>query len=97
MLSPGNGLKMVMDRFGSLMNCNSRASRISIWKRLADELAGGWWNALLSVYTNKYGEAWDLTVAEWLKRSRFLQQRGFSGEMIKALFKDLKIKLSGWV
>ncbi len=62
---------------------------------LAEEQAGGWENILLAVYRNKYEKTLDLTAAEWLKRSRFLQQRGFSGEMIKALFKDLKISLSG--
>jgi regulatory protein len=58
----------------------------------ADE-QGGWQNLLLDVYTSKYGDETSLTQAEWLKRSRFLQQRGFSGEMIKRLFAELKIKL----
>lgn len=54
---------------------------------------GGWQNLLLDVYCNKYDEEKSLTQNEWLKRSRFLQQRGFSGEMIKGLFVELKIKL----
>ncbi|MCQ8103791.1 recombination regulator RecX [Methylomonas sp. SURF-2] len=57
----------------------------------ADE-QGGWQNLLMDVYYNKYGEETALTQNEWLKRSRFLQQRGFSGEMIKRLFAELKIK-----
>lgn len=57
------------------------------------ESQGGWQNLLLDVYSGKYGEETSLTQAEWLKRSRFLQQRGFSGEMIKRLFAELKIKL----
>lgn len=58
----------------------------------ADE-QGGWQNLLLDVYLGKYGDEKLLTQNEWLKRSRFLQQRGFSGEMIKRLFAELKIKL----
>ncbi|MDD2740275.1 MAG: regulatory protein RecX [Methylomonas lenta] len=57
------------------------------------EEQGGWHNVLMDVYCNKYGEETALTQNEWLKRSRFLQQRGFSGEMIKRLFAELKIKL----
>jgi regulatory protein len=59
----------------------------------AEEQAGGWQNLLLDVYNGKYGDDKSVTQAEWLKRSRFLQQRGFSGEMIKRLFSELKIKL----
>ncbi len=58
----------------------------------AEVQAGGWQNLLLDVYISKYGDEKSLTQAEWLKRSRFLQQRGFSGEMVKCLFADLKIK-----
>lgn len=57
------------------------------------EEQGGWQNLLIDVYCNKYDEEMSLTQNEWLKRSRFLQQRGFSGEMIKRLFAELKIKL----
>lgn len=62
---------------------------------LAEEQTGGWQDKLLELYKKKYDESLNLTSAEWLKRSRFLQQRGYSGEMIKLLFKDLKINLSG--
>lgn len=58
----------------------------------ADE-QGGWQNLLMNVYRNKYGEETALTQNEWLKRSRFLQQRGFSYENIKRLFVDLKLKI----
>lgn len=58
----------------------------------ADE-QGGWPHLLLKVYCNKYDTEKSLSQSEWLKRSRFLQQRGFSGEMIKRLFIELKIKL----
>lgn len=57
------------------------------------EEQGGWQHLLMDVYCNKYDEETALTQNEWLKRSRFLQQRGFSGEMIKRLFAELKIKL----
>lgn len=57
------------------------------------EQRGGWQNLLLDVYSGKYGDEKSLAQNEWLKRSRFLQQRGFSGEMIKRLFAELKIKL----
>lgn len=57
------------------------------------EEAGGWQNLALSVYLGKYGEDSSLTPNEWSKRSRFLQQRGFSGETIKQLFSKLNIKL----
>ena len=58
------------------------------------EEQGGWQNLLLEVYLGKYDDEKSLTQNEWLKRSRFLQQRGFSGEMIKRLFAELKIKLN---
>jgi len=58
------------------------------------EEQGGWQNLLLDVYSRKYDDEKSLTQNEWLKRSRFLQQRGFSGEMIKRLFVELKIKLN---
>ncbi|WP_446808046.1 regulatory protein RecX [Methylomonas sp. 2BW1-5-20] len=61
---------------------------------LQAEEQGGWQNLLLDVYLGKYGDGKSLTQNEWLKRSRFLQQRGFSGEMIKRLFAELKIKLN---
>jgi regulatory protein len=57
------------------------------------EEQGGWQNLLLDVYSRKYDDERSLSQNEWLKRSRFLQQRGFSGEMIKRLFAELKIKL----
>ncbi|WP_331709563.1 regulatory protein RecX [Methylomonas koyamae] len=55
---------------------------------------GGWSNLALDVYLRKYDEEKSLTPNEWTKRSRFLQQRGFSGEMIKRVFAELKIKLN---
>jgi len=57
------------------------------------EQQGGWQNVLLDVYLRKYDDEKSLTQNEWLKRSRFLQQRGFSGEMIKRVFAELRIKL----
>lgn len=59
-----------------------------------EDYAGGWQNLLRDVYQKKFGEESGLSQAEWLKRNRFLRQRGFSAEMIQALFKELKIKVS---
>ena len=55
------------------------------------ESAGSWAELLNSIYTRKYQGARSVTRQEWAKRSRFLQQRGFSGEMIMNLFKQLAI------
>jgi regulatory protein len=52
-----------------------------------------WQQHLLNVYLDKYTAEPELSAEIWLKRSRFLQQRGFSGDMIKKLFAELKIKL----
>lgn len=57
------------------------------------ESHGGWHNLALDLYSRKYDEEKSLTPNEWAKRSRFLQQRGFSGETIKRVFAELKIKL----
>ncbi len=54
---------------------------------------GGWQNLLKELYCNKFDAEKSLNPSEWLRRSRFLQHRGFSGEMIKHLFAELKIKL----
>lgn len=59
----------------------------------AEEQVGGWQNLALDVYLGRYDDEKSLTADEWLKRSRFLQQRGFSGEMIKRVMAELKIKL----
>ena len=57
------------------------------------EELGGWQDLLLQVYGNKYDDETSLSPNEWQKRSRFLQQRGFTGASIKQLFDELKIKL----
>jgi regulatory protein len=62
------------------------------------DIADGWGEVLEQLYAKKYADDKSLTNKalthkEWLKRNRFLQQRGFSGEMIKTLFRDLNIKL----
>lgn len=58
------------------------------------ELADGWFHILERVYEKKYSNDSLLMDTEWLKRSRFLQQRGFSGDMIEKLFLNLNISLS---
>lgn len=57
------------------------------------EESGGWLQLALEAYLSKYDDAPSLTANEWAKRSRFLLQRGFSGEIIKRLFGKLKIRL----
>jgi regulatory protein len=59
----------------------------------AQKEAGGWMELLEQVYTKKYAHDLVLARNEWAKRSRFLLHRGFSGEMISALFDHLAIKL----
>jgi regulatory protein len=58
------------------------------------EEQGGWLNLAMAVYLRKYDEDTSLTQTEWLRRSRFLQQRGFSGETIRRVFGELKVKLN---
>ncbi len=59
------------------------------------EQQGGWQNLLMGVYGKKYPEESSLTLNEWLKRSRFLQQRGFTTDMIKWLHAELKLRWPG--
>lgn len=58
---------------------------------VVEESVGSWAELLSSIYTRKYHGADSITRQEWAKRSRFLLQRGFSGEMIMNLFKQLAI------
>ncbi len=60
---------------------------------LVDDIAESWFERLENIYLGKYGADKRLSVKEWLRRSRFLQQRGFSGEMIKELSRRLEIRL----
>ena len=60
---------------------------------IVEELAGTWTDLLKEVYQKKYEGAGDLTRQEWAKRTRFLQQRGFSSEMIMNVFKELGVKI----
>jgi len=55
-------------------------------------VAGSWMTLLEQVYSKKYSQDCLLSRNEWAKRSRFLVQRGFSFEMINALFNQLQIK-----
>ncbi len=52
---------------------------------LAEAEAGGWHSLLTGVYHKKYPEP-PANANEWAKRCRFLQQRGFTAESIKALY-----------
>jgi regulatory protein len=58
---------------------------------LVENEFGSWENLLQQAYRQKYADDVDLTAKEYLKRSHFLQQRGFSGSMIQKLFRHLKL------
>ena len=57
------------------------------------DLADSWDEIIDSVYLKKYTDDKKLTHKEWLKRNRFLQQRGFNNDMINQLFKRFNIQL----
>jgi len=50
------------------------------------DLVGSWFDLMEQVYHKKFSQDQILSQKERLKRIRFLQQRGFSNEMIKSLF-----------
>ncbi len=56
------------------------------------DLADDWNEIIESVYLKKYSDEKLLLKKEWLKRNRFLQQRGFSSEMISVFFKRFNIQ-----
>ncbi|MEE9338725.1 MAG: regulatory protein RecX [Methylococcaceae bacterium] len=58
------------------------------------DLADDWNEIIESVYLKKYSDDKLLVNKEWLKRNRFLQQRGFSSEMISVFFKRFNIQLN---
>lgn len=62
--------------------------------RLVEENFGSWQDLLLRVYQQKYPVTIELNAQEWLKRSRFLQQRGFSPALINKLFRQINPKAS---
>lgn len=45
---------------------------------------------IANVYQKKYAEKSEISSKEWLKHQRFLQQRGFSYELIHTFFKQLQ-------
>lgn len=57
---------------------------------LVENEFGSWQELLLQAYQQKYPDTVNLATKEWLKRSLFLQQRGFSGTLIQKLFRQLK-------
>lgn len=60
---------------------------------LVAELKCDWMELARQVYSRKYPHTAQMNVQEWHRRSRFLQQRGFSGDLIRALFAQLDIRL----
>ena len=63
------------------------------YEHIATELAGSWAELIEQVYRRKYTDSRNLNSNEWAKRTRFLQQRGFTIETIRLLFGHLNIKL----
>lgn len=51
------------------------------------DIADSWFDLLRQVYDKKYADNGELSQKERIKRSRFLQQRGFSHEMINTVLK----------
>ncbi|MCF7971141.1 MAG: recombination regulator RecX [Methylococcaceae bacterium] len=55
-----------------------------------EDIAGSWRELLAQIYEKKYGsDDADFDIKEQLKRSRFLQQRGFSTDMIRELLQNV--------
>ncbi|MDT8426520.1 MAG: regulatory protein RecX [Methyloprofundus sp.] len=55
-----------------------------------EDIVGSWQALLAQVYEKKYGtDDADLDIKEQFKRSRFLQQRGFSTDMVRQLLQNL--------
>ncbi len=62
---------------------------------IVQQVAGSsWMDVLERVYSRKFKPDRAIDRHEWAKRSRFLVQRGFSGEMISALLDHLNISLN---
>ena len=57
------------------------------------DLADSWIEILEQVYQKKFDDNISITKNEWLKRCRFLQQRGFNIGMIQTLFRQLDIQI----
>lgn len=54
-----------------------------------DTITDDWSAVLMRVYQKKYGDSRMLTRQDWIKRSRFLTQRGFEAGLINKLFNRL--------
>lgn len=61
---------------------------------IVQQVAGSWMDVLERVYSRKFKQDRAIGRHEWAKRSRFLVQRGFPGEMISALLHHLNISLN---
>jgi len=61
--------------------------------KLLDDMAMTWLDVIEQVYRHKYPQPTPITWTDWSRRQRFLQQRGFSADLIKQLSQHLKIKI----
>ncbi len=55
-------------------------------------VTGHWLDMLVQVYQKKFSRNPQLSRQEWAKRSRFLMQRGFPGDLVNALPDHLSIR-----
>jgi len=60
---------------------------------VVEQVAENWDELLARLYTRKYPTQERMSRSEWARRSRFLLQRGFTGEAVKALLQRLEITL----
>ncbi len=60
---------------------------------VVEQVAESWDELLARLYARKYPAQERMSRSEWAKRSRFLLQRGFTGEAVKVLLQRLKITL----
>jgi regulatory protein len=61
----------------------------AIVDEIMQKTGGSWMDLLERVYVRKYKQDTSVDRNEWAKRSRFLLQRGFSTDMISALYASL--------
>jgi regulatory protein len=61
----------------------------AIVDEIMQKTGGSWMDLLERVYLRKYKQDTSVDRNEWAKRSRFLLQRGFSTDMISALYASL--------
>ncbi len=59
-----------------------------------EDMGKDWMKVIEQTYRKKYSSLSSISRKEWAKRARFLQQRGFTFDMIQALLRRLAIRLN---